>query len=209
MTIRKTGVTNTPSPFYDKGDVFKKQVFDDFVTFIASPDVEKAEMFEIQKDERGRYRSIPNQNDFAKRYGVSKDTLSRWKGRRDFIEAVDLKRKQWGLDKVPNVLAALYARCVKYGMAYDVETYLAYFANWSRTQVLKHVQEKFDADDIRALLAPLPKEKQDEFFTTLTNILAEAEIHGGIAKIESDRLAGSGNDSEPVRGEADNAPAID
>jgi hypothetical protein len=40
----------------------------------------------------------------------------------------------------------------------------------------KIITETFTIDDIRSLLAPLPQERQDKIYATLTNALAEAEL---------------------------------
>jgi hypothetical protein len=36
--------------------------------------------------------------------------------------------------------------------------------------------QKLDMDDVRAVIAVLPKERQDQFYATITDILAEAEL---------------------------------
>lgn len=171
-----------------------------FVEFYAMPDPDKAAMFDIPKDPKtGRYERTPTLGDFAKKYGVHRNTLTLWKQREDFVAAVDLKQKQWGLDLVPNVMASLYRRCVKYGISTDVELFLAYYKNWDRKQVIKHLTERFDMDDIRALLAPLPKEDQEKFYGILSEIIAKAEILGGSSQVSSDLPVIAGNDTSEVR----------
>lgn len=168
----------------DRDAVKKSEVFEQFIIFMSLPDPEKAGYMGLKPDiKTNKYDRIPTQGDFAIKFGVSKDTLSLWKKRNDFITRVDLKRKEWGIDKVPNVLAALYTRCIKYGMAYDVETYLAYYANWNRTQVIKTVGEKFDVDDLRALIAELPPTKQADAYAALATIITEADRRRGGAEI--------------------------
>ena len=159
--------------------VYKQEVFDAFVLFMSMPDPDKAKMFDVPFDEKkGRYEWIPKQVDFAKKYGVSQETLSGWKRRKDFVSAVDAKHRQWGLDTVPNVMAALYRRCLKYGISTDIELFLAYYQNWDRKQVIRHEHEKFDMNDVRALIAPLPKEKQEKFYALIDEIIGEARVSG-------------------------------
>jgi len=44
--------------------------------------------------------------------------------------------------------------------------------------------QKLDMDDIRVLISVLPPERQDEFYATITTILAEADqLRGGSAKV--------------------------
>lgn len=157
----------------------KVEIYRTFVEFESLPDPDKAEMMGIPliKDgpDKGRYERIPTQGDFARKYGVHQNTLSNWKAKPEFINAVDAKRGNWGEDRLSNVMAALYRRCVRYGFASDVELYLAYYKQWDRKQVIKHITEKFADDDIRAILSVLPKEKQDEFYALLAGIISDAE----------------------------------
>lgn len=45
------------------------------------------------------------------------------------------------------------------------------------------IKESFTVDDIRALLSPLPQERQDEIYATITNAIAEAELLRGGTKV--------------------------
>lgn len=157
---------------------YKKDIFLKFVEFMALPDPEKFEYMGIAIDPKtGKYPGrVPTQKQFALKSGVSNSTLSVWKASPEFQYLVDLKRKQWGTDKIPNVLAALYTRCLKYGMAYDIETYLAYYVGWTRTQVVKNVQDKFAADDLRSIIAQLPADKQKEAYAKIADIIGDAEL---------------------------------
>jgi GTP1/Obg family GTP-binding protein len=51
---------------------------------------------------------------------------------------------------------------------------------------ITHVQ-KLDMDDIRAVIAVLPQKRQDQFYATITDILAEAELlrSGGKTQIDN------------------------
>jgi len=56
-----------------------------------------------------------------------------------------------------------------------------------------HVQ-KLDMDDIRALISVLPQERQDQFYATISDILAEAEL----------RRSGGQGESRPAERSEDN-----
>lgn len=78
----------------------------------------------------------------------------------------------------PDVLEGLYNRCVKYGMATDVELWLAYVEGWNKKQVLEHMAEvKLGKDDIRTLVDLLPEEDQKHFYNTLTDLIAKVETY--------------------------------
>ena len=179
-------------------NVYKQKAFNDFVLFISLPDPERAQMFGILPDPKTGKVKPPTQNEFALRYGVSIESLSHWKRRKDFIDAVDQTRRQWGLDRVGNVMASLYTRCIKYGMAYDVETYLAYFANWNRTQVVKHTTEKFDVDDLRAIINSLPEGAQKDNYEKLGELIALAETVGDSTQGQGHSASESGNNQREV-----------
>lgn len=184
----------------DPEDIRRITAYNAFIIFMSLPDPDKAVMMEVPFNElTKKYAYIPKQKDFAVKYGVHENTLTQWKKRKDFISSVDIKRKEWGLDKVPNVLAALYTRCIKYGMAYDVETYLAYYANWNRTQVIKNVTDKFDVDDLRSIIQELPESKQKDAYTTLADIITQAELRRGEQESEGFAVSGSGDNQGEVR----------
>lgn len=169
------------------GDIRKLDIYNKFVEFESLPDPDKAAFLGVpmikEGKNAGRYEKIPKGSDFAVKYGVHINTLTAWKNRPEFLVEVDRRQKAWGTDLVPNVMASLYRRCVRYGIGTDVELFLAYYKQWDRKQVIKHIQEKFDADDIRALLEPLPKDKQDQFYAVITSILSEAELSRGSGEV--------------------------
>lgn len=187
----------------------KQELFKKFIDFYAMPDPDKCAEFDIPFDEKkGKYERVPTQIDFAKKYGLARETLSRWKNRIDFIPAVERQQKGWGLEKIPNVMAALYRRCLRFGISSDVELYLAYYANWDRKQVIKLTGEKYDLDDLRSLVALLPEDRQKAFYATISNIIRETEIYGQRAEVSEYGPAQSGSDPQNVRGYAHTALAL-
>lgn len=126
--------------------------------------------------EEKNLEGIPTAKAFAEKYGISQNTILNWKKREDFL---DLKRQVQVLklaEETPDVLHGLKKRCIKYGMAHDVELFLLYVENWDRKHVLEILGEvKLGENDIRSLVALLPETKQKLFYDTLTELIAEAE----------------------------------
>lgn len=181
------------SPYHDVA-------YEAFVEFMSLPDPDRAMFMGMEVDPiTKKYHHIPTQTEFALKYGVARPTLSVWKNRPDFEKRVDSMRKQWGRDKTANVLASLYTRCIKYGMAYDVETYLAYYENWTRTQVVKHTGDVFALEDLRSIIALLPEDKQKNAYTELATIVTEAESRRSDEESEGSSASGSGDNPIAVR----------
>ena len=125
-----------------------------------------------EREEKG----IKNLSAFARKYKVTNATLTAWQKRSDFL---DLKREEQVLKlqlATSDVLTGLKNRCIRYGMAYDVELFLLYVEKWDRKHVLEILTEvKLGDNDIRSLVDLLPENKQKVFYDTLTNLIAEAE----------------------------------
>ena len=171
-------------------------VYAKFVRFVASPNPDKCEMLDIPyNEEKKQFASRPTLGLFAQKFGVHYNTLLNWKNRSEFYEGVNVVRAEWGKGQTADVLAALYRRCVQYGNAYDVELWLAYFENWDRKQVVKHVMDSFTADDLRTIISALPKEKQDEAYVRIGEYITLAELHGSGAEVSGNNTKETGNDS--------------
>ena len=119
---------------------------------------------------------VETQLAFAKKYGVHNVTLTEWKKREDFNklkQELQISRLQ---NSTADVLEGLKNRCVRYGMAYDVELFLLYVEKWDRKHVLEILGEiKLGDNDIRTIIGLLPEHKQKLFYDTLVNLIAEAE----------------------------------
>lgn len=154
----------------------KKDVWEKFVEFCSLPGPDRAAMFEVPFDPKlRRYEKIPTQADFAAKYGVHQNTLVKWKKTKEFQELVDQKQARWGIDHTPDVMSALLRRCLQYGISSDVGLWLAFYKQWDRKQVIKHVHEKLDPDDIRSLIELLPETEKKQAYDHLTNIVIKAE----------------------------------
>lgn len=197
----KEGKRGVSASYYPDA-IKKEEVFKKFIEFSSMPDPDKCEMLEIPFNEKtGKYQTSPSQVAFAKKFGVAEKTLSAWKGHDTFHKSVEQKQRSWGSEKLPNVLAALYRRCIKYGFASDVELYLAYYAGWDRKQLDKYDGRKYELGDLRSLIAKLPLEKQQQFYGTLADIIRESEVSGGDRTSEDDSAPGRETDTIIVQPE--------
>lgn len=184
--LPKNTDTPTLSPLSGE-DMKKSKVRELFAEFLSLPDPDRAAFMDVPYDpSKRKFAKIPTYTDFALKYGVHTRTLYNWRQQADFNALVKSKREKWGQNLVPNVLAALYTRCIKYGMAYDVETFLAYYEGWSRTQKIQPVGEKFEEGDLRAIISVLPVEEQKQFYESIANILTRAQLRGGSQKVQGD-----------------------
>lgn len=118
----------------------------------------------------------PKHQDFAKAHKLNNGTLSQWKNREDFREKSNGIKEEWGRGRTPNVMSALYKRCVTYGMASDVELWLAYFEKWHVKQVIEHHEvHDFTKNDVFQMIKFLPKEKQKQFHDLIDKLISEAD----------------------------------
>ena len=131
---------------------YKIDIFGRFVNWIALPTSERRKI------------GVENQVAFAKKYGIRNATLTDWKKREDFgklKQEAQILRLQ---NDTSDVLEGLKNRCIKYGMAYDVELFLLYVEKWDRKHVLEILGEvKLGDNDIRTLVDLLPEMKQKLF----------------------------------------------
>lgn len=88
----------------------------DFIAWVATPSA---------------IRIPKTQQELSKKFGVGQDTLSAWKSRPKFWTSVNEKRKQWGQERTPDVVMALYNRIMRTGSAQEIKLWLQYFEDWS------------------------------------------------------------------------------
>lgn len=145
---------------------YKEEVFEEYLNWMSLSTPEKQQL------------GITTGRDFARTHGISEDRLSKWKRQEGFQELVNERMRQRWNELTPNVLYALYIRCMKYGMASDVELWLAYFQDWTRKMVGKNkkAEVEFTQNDIRALLAPLSKDEQNKYIGLLNEISHKAGL---------------------------------
>ena len=148
-----------------------------FVQWMAAPAEER-------RDDWGATSQIA----LSEKLQVRNATLSEWKKRPDFWNEVNRLRGTTYLQpRTSNVLMALYRRCIKLGMAQDVELWLAYVEGWDKKQIVEHQGDALDENDIRALIANIPENERNEYYKKLAEIVGRAE--------QSKRSAGGSENS--------------
>ena len=105
---------------------YRKADYKIFVKFYALPYVVRTEEYKFKTEQ-----------DFAKHYNLSQDTLVDWKKRPEFEKDVDIQLAKWGADKTPDVLAALYRTILADGKASEVKLWLQYIKSWKEGMVLE------------------------------------------------------------------------
>ncbi len=68
--------------------------------------------------------------DFAKKIGIHKDTLTNWKATESFWQDVRIARMSWFQDMLGDAILALYRRIMKYGNACDVKLIFQLAGEW-------------------------------------------------------------------------------
>ena len=97
-------------------------------------------------------RNPPTQQDFSKKYKVSEHTLSTWKKRDDFWEAVEVEWKAWGKEKTTNIMNKFYTTIMQQGESANFKLWFQYFLNWQEKQ-----QMRIDSEDIKKLTEQISK----------------------------------------------------
>lgn len=100
----------------------------EFVTFIAIPSVLRKDLLDVK-----------TQDDFAKKYGVNKDTLSDWKKRAGFLSDVMRIRQEFFKQRSGDVILSLETTCIKDGKGSDVKVYLTYTGEYKERQETEHI----------------------------------------------------------------------
>jgi len=98
----------------------KPAEYNEFVKFIGLPRVLRVKEFGFNE-----------QRDFAKKFNVAEQTLSRWKKKKGFWKDVAKITKNWARGKTPNVLLALYNKAIKEGDAKEAKVWFQYVEDWA------------------------------------------------------------------------------
>jgi hypothetical protein len=69
--------------------------------------------------------------EFGKLWGVTSETLSKWKHRQDFWEKVASWRREWAKDKTSDVVHGLWKRAKTRGEAAEVKLWMQLIEDWS------------------------------------------------------------------------------
>lgn len=80
---------------------------------------------------------IKNQGEFAKKFGLSPDTLTKWNG---LIEKRDMLSdfRKWAQQLTSNLLMSMYNKGIKYGDPYRVELWLKSIHQWTDKVEVEH-----------------------------------------------------------------------
>ena len=104
--------------------------YEEFITWMALPEF---------------YRVPKTQGELAQKFGVGEDTLSEWKQREGFWDAVKKRRREWGKERTPNVILGLYRKAIESGNAAEAKLWLQYFEEWTEKTWVEH---SFDTETI-------------------------------------------------------------
>lgn len=95
----------------------KPKIYQEFIIWMAVPEP---------------LRKLTTQGEFAEEFKVSEQTLSDWKQRDGFWEAVEKEWRHWGRTKTSNVIAKFYTKVMGKGTTTaDFKLWLQYFLDWS------------------------------------------------------------------------------
>lgn len=107
----------------------KKEIaFKEFVIWMAIP-----VYFKTPEGQATTGEWMPkDQNEFAKQWNVSPDTLTNWKRTPGFWDKVTVERKEsWGREKTSNVLHSLLTRCLRNGDPVAIRLWLEHVEGWN------------------------------------------------------------------------------
>ncbi len=105
-----------------------------FIQWLATPDIA---------------RELKTQTAFAEKFNVAEKTLSEWKDRDGFWEAVNKENKKLCKNKTAEVLNALYRKITTNAAAAEVKLWLEFVEDWSaKTEVKIRRLESADRDQI-------------------------------------------------------------
>jgi hypothetical protein len=106
----------------------------------------------------------PNtQEELSKLFGVGPDTLSEWKKRTGFFEAVANQRKSWTKEKTSDVIYALYKRIIETGSAAEAKLWFQIIDGYSE-RLMTFVEKENPLTKLTdAELAEFIKKQKDRF----------------------------------------------
>lgn len=140
----------------------KLAIYREFVRWNALPPFERVQT------------GITTQEEFAAHYKVNKDTLTRWKERRDFEPRTDELVRSWGLEKTPAVMQGIYNAAVK-GSARSQLIWMKYFTTFDPKRAEKlEMAPLVREEDVRMLIQELPEWRQKMKASTSSLFTSEA-----------------------------------
>jgi hypothetical protein len=134
----------------------------------------------IQWNAMGPFRrqqtGIHDQKSFAKHYGVSEDTLTRWKQRHDFEKRIRTGRKGWAFEKEGDVMEALYRSAVR-GNAASQRLWMKLFSGFQVGGRNKQPEMKtITISEVHQLIDDLPKWRQKKYKDFMRELVDDASL---------------------------------
>lgn len=144
---------------------YKNAIYQEFVRWSALPYGERLIL------------RILDQGEFARKFNVNKDTLTRWKNRSDFESSVDKLQKHWGHAKTPDIVHAIYRSAIK-GDAKSQKLWMDRFTNFGKNKNDKEQKPALlvQEGDIRELINMLPDFLKKKHSIALRMIIDDASM---------------------------------
>ncbi len=160
-----------PKPIQNKSEyraIRRPDVYEEFIAWFSLP---SALRFRL---------GIHDQNDFAMRHNVSKDTLSLWKNRPDFEKRVASIRNTWAFEKTGPIVEAIYRSAIK-GNFRAQKLWMTHFEglgvkkNKGKNAPIEKAPIFFSHDDFTVYINELPQELQDRYYRVLRDLYLDFE----------------------------------
>lgn len=90
-----------------------------------------------------------NDTGFAAHFKMNQDTLSKWRGRTQFWDAVSNQLKAWGKGQTADVIMGLLRKAVKEGGAAEVKLWLQYFEEFKEKGETTHTANREQLQQIQ------------------------------------------------------------
>ena len=146
---------------YKDGALKNQSTYEEFILWYALPRPGKLQM------------KLETQELFAKYYGVSERTLNNWKARKDFLPQVKVIRDQWGNERTPDVIEAIYQSAIGGGREAPQaqKLWLQYVEGFNEKAKPKEApKEPLTVNDILFIIKVMPEEYHDKFYSYIREI---------------------------------------
>jgi hypothetical protein len=125
---------------------------------------------------RRREMGITEQKDFAKHFGVSEDTLTRWKQRPDFEKKIRSNRKGWAFEKEGPVIEALYKSAVG-GNAANQRLWMKLFSGFQVGGKNKEPEiKRITINEVQQLIDDLPEWRKKKYKDLMRDLIDDASL---------------------------------
>jgi hypothetical protein len=133
-----------------KNTLSKPAEFQEFVVWMSTPE---------------NLRELKTQKELAAKIGVHEDTLTDWKQRDDFWEAVEKEWNKWGREKTSNVIKTFYNRLLsKNATTADFKLWFQFFLNWNEKTEVQHTVDIHEIKELLVIVRQIPEGAFIEYF---------------------------------------------